>query len=148
MLFPAVGIDQLLGLLKIIKSMTGKIDIMDLNAELDVDVDFLPHVIDVAEMLGLVKASGGDVELTEVGSKIVEKPLREFQLYLKEKLVAIPPFRDLVELVKTKDAAPLEEALRLLISMGYDEESARRIIDWAVFAQLVEIDDGDKLRLA
>ncbi|MEM1637390.1 MAG: AAA-associated domain-containing protein [Pyrobaculum sp.] len=143
MRFPPVGVDQVLGLLKVVHNMGGRVDAMFVNDAVDVDLGDLSHVIDAAEMLGLLKAGGGDVELTEEGRAAVEMPLREFQKYLKKKLASVEPFSSLVKLVTSKERVELEELVSYLQGLGYDERGARRILNWAVFAQLVEIDDGE-----
>jgi hypothetical protein len=35
------------------------------------------------------------------------------------------------------------EVLEFLAKLGYGDGGARRVLDWAVFAQMVEIDDRD-----
>ncbi len=35
--------------------------------------------------------------------------------------------------------------LEFLSGFGYGEEGARRVLDWAVFAQIVEIDEGERV---
>ncbi|MFN3804429.1 MAG: AAA-associated domain-containing protein [Pyrobaculum sp.] len=62
-----MGVDQILGLLKVIHALGGRVDVMHINEAIDVDLRELSHVIDVAEALGFVRHSGGDVELTEGG---------------------------------------------------------------------------------
>ncbi|MFN7105111.1 MAG: AAA-associated domain-containing protein [Pyrobaculum sp.] len=145
MRFPPVGVDQVLGLLKVIYALGGRVDVMHINEAIDADLGELSHVIDAAEVLGFVKHSNGDVELTEDGRKAVEMPLRHLQLTLKTKMSALEPFAQLVDYLKRE--ARLEEVLQYIASLGYMEEGARKILDWAVFAQLVEIDD-DMVKLS
>ncbi|ABL88422.1 conserved hypothetical protein [Pyrobaculum islandicum DSM 4184] len=143
MKFPAVTVDQVLGLLKVVHNLGGRVDAMHVNDAIDVDMGDLSHVIDAAEILGLLKTSNGDLVLTEEGRSAVEKPVREFQKRLRKTLMALEPFTSLVGLVSKSGRVRLDEVLKLLIEYGYDEEGARKILGWAVFAQLVEIDNGE-----
>jgi hypothetical protein len=49
---------------------------MKINEAVDADLGDLAHVIDTAGTLGMVKAVGGDLELTVAGRDAVEKPLK------------------------------------------------------------------------
>ncbi|MEM1598703.1 MAG: AAA-associated domain-containing protein [Pyrobaculum sp.] len=148
MRFPPVGVDQVLGLLKVVRHMGGRVDVMNINEAVDADLGDLSHAVDAAELLGLIRTSGGDVELTEDGLKAVEAPLRSFQQFLRSRLAGLEPFRSLVEYVGKSEKVTVAEALEYVKELGYDEEGAKKIIDWAVFAQLVEIDDGEYIRQA
>lgn len=145
-LFPPVGVDQVLGLLKIIHTLGGRIDVMHINEAVDADLGELSHAIDAAEMLGLIKYSQGDVELTEEGRRAVEMPLKYTQIALRNRLASIEPFAQLVNYLKKAEEVDVDEALQYIAGFGYGEGSAGRILDWAVFVQLVEI-DNNKLKL-
>jgi len=92
---PPVGVDQVLGLVKVIYQLGGRVDAMNINEAVDADLGDLAHVIDAGERLGLVRAAGGDLELTAAGRDAVEKPLREFQKYLRRRLSDVEPFASL-----------------------------------------------------
>ena len=143
MKFPPVGVDQVLGLVRVIHNLGGRADAMHINDAVDADLGDLAHVVDAAELLGLVKVFGGDLELTAAGRDAVEKPLKEFQKYLKRRLSETEPFASLARLVSERGRVRVEEVLEFLSGFGYSEEGARRILDWAVFAQIVEIDEGE-----
>ncbi|AFL66868.1 AAA-associated domain-containing protein, partial [Desulfurococcus amylolyticus] len=65
--------DHLLGFTEALNSLGGKVDPMFLGDILGENVDVLPHVIDVAEALGLVTVvKGGELVLTELGERIVK----------------------------------------------------------------------------
>jgi hypothetical protein len=138
-----VGVDQVLGLVKVIYHLGGKVDAMNINEAVDADLGDLAHVIDAAEILGMVKAVGGDLELTVAGRDAVEKPLKEFQKYLRRRLSEMEPFKSLANYVAEQGKVEESEVLEFLARLGYSEEGARRVLDWAVFAQIVEIDDGE-----
>ncbi len=141
--FPPVGVDQVLGLVKVIYYLGGRVDAMHINEAVDADLGDLAHVIDAAEILGLIKAVGGDLELAVAGRDAVEKPLKEFQKYLKMRLSEMEPFTSLAKYVAERGKVKMSEVLEFLAKLGYGDEGAKRVLDWAVFAQLVEIDNGD-----
>ncbi|MEM1611606.1 MAG: hypothetical protein QXQ57_08195, partial [Sulfolobales archaeon] len=62
-----VTIDQVIGLVEILYSLGGVADTSKISEIVDVDAGLLPNVIDVAEALGLVKLSRGDLEITSLG---------------------------------------------------------------------------------
>ncbi len=66
----------MLGLVKVIYHLGGRVDAMNINEAVDADLGDLAHVIDVAGTFGMVKAVGGDLELTVAGRDAVEKPLK------------------------------------------------------------------------
>jgi hypothetical protein len=47
--FPPVGVDQVLGLVKVIYHLGGRVDAMNINEAVDADLGDLAHVIDVTE---------------------------------------------------------------------------------------------------
>ena len=53
------------------------------------------------------------------------------------------PFKSLANYVAEQEKVEVSEVLEFLARLGYSEEGARRVLDWAVFAQIVEIDDGE-----
>jgi hypothetical protein len=71
-----VGVDQVLGLVKVIYHLGRGVDAININEAVDADLGDLAHVIDAAGTLGMVKAVGGDLELTVAGRDAVEKPLK------------------------------------------------------------------------
>jgi hypothetical protein len=146
--FPPVSVDQLLGLLKAVYSLGGKADAMHVSNAISTGLGGLPLAIDAAEMLGLIRARGGDLELTEAGRAAVSGPLRELQKYLRAKLRDIEPFASLLRLVGELKRVEITRVAELLRSKGYSEEGAQRVLEWAVFAQLVEISEGAWVVLA
>ena len=102
--------------------MGGRTDAMYINDAVDADLGDLAHVVDAAEFLGLLKASGGDLELTAAGRDAVERPLREFQKYLKRRLSEVEPFASLARFVSERGRVEVGEVLEFLSSFGYGEE--------------------------
>ncbi len=85
MKFPPVGVDHVLGLLKVIHNLGGRADAMHIN-------------------------------------DAVEKPLREFQKYLRRRLSEAEPFASLARLVSERGKVKVEEVLEFLSGFGYSEE--------------------------
>jgi len=87
---------------------------MNINEAVDSDLGDLAHVIDVAETLGMVKAVGGDLELTVAGRDAVEKPLKEFQKYLRRRHSEMEPFKSLANYVAEQVKVEVSEVLEFL----------------------------------
>jgi len=60
-LVPPVTVDQVLGLVKYVASLGGRVDSSKLDELLDVDMDLLPHAVEAAVVLGLLRREGGDL---------------------------------------------------------------------------------------
>ncbi len=53
------------------------------------------------------------------------------------------PFASQTKHVAERRKVEVSEVLKFLAKLRYGDEGAKRVLDWAVFAQLAEIDNGD-----
>ncbi|MFP3143449.1 MAG: AAA-associated domain-containing protein [Caldisphaera sp.] len=116
--FPLVYVDQVIGLVKYINSIGGRVDSSRLDEMLDVDLDILPHVIKAAEMLGLIKQENGDLVLTEIGRKMEDIENKDLRIILKKINKNIEPFKDIIAEVK-RNKITLEQLNKILEKNGY-----------------------------
>ncbi len=143
-LFHPASIDQVLGLLKVINALGGKTDIYKIDEEVEIDFDELSTAVSAAESLGLVKVVSGDVELTELGRKVVTSDIDEVKRELAERLATLRPFSDILDKLRTESSLSLDEVMELLCNLGYcGEVPSRRIITWAVRFGLIEVTPDD-----
>ncbi|MGC8566675.1 MAG: hypothetical protein C0171_01720 [Caldisphaera sp.] len=116
--FPLVYVDQVMGLVKFIDSMGGRVDSSRLSEMIDVDLDLLPHVVDAAITLGLLKVENGDLILTESGKKIIYTDTKNFRILMKKINKNVEPFKDILSKQKN-NSIELEDLKRILENNGY-----------------------------
>ena len=127
-LFPLVYVDQVMGLLDYIQSVGGRVDSSRLGELLGVDLDLLPHVVDAALILGLLREENGDLVLTEVGRKSINTEWKDFRILMKSINKNIEPFKDVLSAQK-KGKINIEDLKKILEKNGYsDVENAATII--------------------
>ena len=139
--------DHLLGFVEALSSLGGRIDSMFLGDILGEKVDVLPHVIDVAEALGIVTVGdGGELILTELGEKIVKGNVKIVKKLLRENAKKIEPLKSILDLLKEKKKIPVEEFERVLSKFYYlhTSEAKINILQWGAFLGLFKMDANDK----
>ncbi|WP_048816836.1 AAA-associated domain-containing protein [Caldisphaera lagunensis] len=129
--FPLVYVDQVIGLVKYLNSIGGKVDSSRLDEMLDVDIDLLPHVIKAAEIIGLVKQSNGDLIVTEIGKKIEEAENKDMRIIMKKLIKNAEPFKDIISSAK-KNQINIEKLREILEKNGYNniDEAINVISQW------------------
>ncbi len=130
-LFPLVYVDQVMGLLDYIQSVGGRVDSSRLGELLGVDLDLLPHVIDAALILGLLREENGDLVLTEIGKKSISTEWKDFRILMKAINKNIEPFKDVLSAQK-KGKINIEDFKKILEKNGYSdiENAATTIAQW------------------
>ncbi len=129
--FPLVYVDQVIGLVKYLNSIGGKVDSSRLDEMLDVDIDLLPHVIKAAEIIGLVKQSNGDLIITENGKKIEEAENKDMRIIMKKLIKNVEPFKEIISNAK-RNQINVEKLTEILEKNGYNniDEAINIITQW------------------
>ncbi len=145
-MLPAAGVNQVFGLLDLVKSYNGKTDVANLNIDLRVDIDELLPIIDTAEYLGLVTVQQGDISLTDIGRKALNAKMSERKRIIHEKLAALEPFTDVAGLLKEeKELSRLTLGRFVNSKFGYVSDlhvAVNLVVSWGVFAGLFRYDGG------
>jgi hypothetical protein len=133
-------ISQVIGLLDLLKSYDGKMDIAALTSKLMMDIEDLFPIIDTAEYLGLVAVANGDIQLTDVGYRLSESKLIERKKIIKNQILNLEPFVSIMKLLYEKGELGKEELREILSSKldrGEDVESfLKSIIAWGSFSKI------------
>ena len=67
---PNASVGGLAGLVEIVYANGGRIGLADLAEELNFEIDDLLPLVDAADMLGLVTIADGELNLTDIGSRV------------------------------------------------------------------------------
>ena len=146
---PAVSVGGLAGLVEIVHARGGRMDLPELAAELNFEIDDLLPLVDGVTMLRLAKVKGPRIELTEAGREYAEADiLTSKQVFARLAAKRAPLVRAIVQALRASADGDLREGLFLdLLRRGFSEDEARRqldtAIDWGRYAELFDYDADD-----
>ncbi|MEM0001582.1 MAG: AAA-associated domain-containing protein [Desulfurococcaceae archaeon] len=147
---PDVTPDHVLGLAEILFSLGGRIDPMYIGDAIGEDVRILPHAIDLAEILGIIELSGGNVVLTDFGVRIVKGNSKVVKKLLRENMLRLEPLAEIVMRLKKKGSMPVEEYAEIIrrnYSANDREKAFKNILIWGAFLKIFRMSEDDKLVL-
>ena len=142
---PRTTSSQIIGLLEALNDRGGRDDIYKLARELNLELGDLLAAIRAAEMLEFVATPGGDVELNELGRKLVRARIAGRKKLVQAQLKKLPVIARLYERIgqaeqkRVEKDALVEELSRLLP----DEDAAQQFdtaINWSRYAELFGYD--------
>jgi len=147
---PHTTSSRIIGLLEALNDRGGRDDIYKLARELNLELGDLLAAIRAAETLEFVTTPGGDVELNELGRKLVRARMAGRKKLMREQLKKLPLVAHLYQLLegsankRVEKEVMLEEISRLLP----DEDAAQlfdTVINWSRYAELFgyDQDTGD-----
>lgn len=143
-MLPTAGVNQVFGLLDLVRAYNGKTDVANLNIDLRVDIDELLPIIDTAEYMGLVTVQQGDISLTDLGRKALSARMSERKKILRDKIQSLEPFVDVKKLLNDKkELSRIELARFVNQKFGYVRDpliAVRLIVSWGVFTGLIRYD--------
>ncbi len=119
-MLPPVTIDQVLGLLRYVDSMGGKVDSSRLDEMLNVDMDLLPHVVEAAITLGLLRQEGGDLEVTEEGRKALKVKGKVLRALIKDLSDEVEPFKEIFSSLRG-DVIERDRLREIVRRVGYPD---------------------------
>ncbi|MEM3539005.1 MAG: AAA-associated domain-containing protein [Nitrososphaerales archaeon] len=145
MFIPKVHYSHLVGLLEVLDDFSGKVDAAKIADELNLELDDLLPVIEVAEILGFLKVESGDVSLTDDGLNFLSDGIRGRKKILRERLLKLDIFKKLIDLINKKEDRVItkEELLNFLAEEIHDidnEVAFKWIIEWGRHGLLIRYD--------
>ncbi|HZI51053.1 MAG TPA: AAA-associated domain-containing protein [Terriglobia bacterium] len=143
---PNARVGSIVGLLETLNEQGTKIDIYKLSESLGFKLNDLMPITEAAELLGFVKIESGDIELSDLGRKVVDGDENDkksiFRLQMLGSVLLARRIRS--ELESTSDyRIGREVILEFLGSSFTPDESERQvlaIVDWARYAELFDYD--------
>ena len=133
-----------MGLLETLNEQGTKIDIYKLSASLGFKLNDLTPITEAAELLKFVKIESGDIELSDLGRKVVDGDENDKKAIFRNQILSnvLLAQRIRSELENTPDyRVGREVILEFLGSSFTPDESERQllaIIDWARYAELFD----------
>ncbi|MEM3382645.1 MAG: AAA-associated domain-containing protein [Nitrososphaerales archaeon] len=153
MFIPKAHYSHLVGLLEVLDDFSGRVDAAKIADELNLELDDLLPVIEVAEILGFLKVESGDVLLTSDGLNFLSDGIRSRKNLLREKLLNLDIFKKLIDFINKKEdkVVTKEELLIFLAEEIHDIDSElafKWIIEWGRHGLLIRYDSKeDKIKL-
>ena len=151
---PDTRIGSIVGLLETLNEQGTKIDIYKLSESLRFELNDLMPITEASELLGFVRIESGDIELADLGHKIIDGDENAKKAIFRQQMLANVHLAKRVrhELEQDPDhRVGREVILEFLGSSFTPEESdrqARTVIDWARYAELFDYDpDSDQFFL-
>ncbi len=142
MIFPKATISEIIGLLEVVNDSGGIEDAARLAADFDLELHEILPSIDGAELLGFVKVTDGNIELTGDAQKLLDTGIRERKKIIRDKVAGVELIKDLRNKLMESSERKMskEEALKFLqtrISTSDIESYFRIIINWTRHAGLI-----------
>lgn len=144
---PRIQIGSLNGLAEVLLERGGREDIFELGRDLQMEVDDLLPLIEVAELLELATVREGDIELTTVGRQLAEGDIQADKALFRQQITAhVDLVRRIMNGLRSSpngrlEADDLQTELERFFS---DEEAAQQldtIVDWGRYAELFGYDE-------
>jgi NitT/TauT family transport system ATP-binding protein len=149
---PAASVGGLAGLVEIVHARGGRVDLPDIAAELNFEIDDLLPLVDAAAMLGLLLVVGADLTLTPIGAAFTTASIQASkQIFAEQARGRAPLVRTICRALATSADGNLRAGFFLdLLRRAFSTEDARRqldtAIDWGRYAELFDYDtDSDQI---
>jgi NitT/TauT family transport system ATP-binding protein len=134
------------GLLELLLDHNGKDDIYRLADDLGFEIDDLLPIVDAATLLGFLKVTEGDAEITPTGAEYANSEiLQQKELFRKAAVDNVLLLRQIVRAIEAKsDHTVPEEFFHDMLDEQFTEEVTLRqletAINWGRYAELFDFD--------
>jgi NitT/TauT family transport system ATP-binding protein len=145
---PFVTPSEVLGLLGLIDH--DSIDVFELAERLGKDFGAVVRLVKAAELLGLARTPGQDVEITPLGREALAATPGEQKRIVREQLIKLKIFDLLVRLIRVQENQILsdEELIReLTIALPHEKprQLFRTLLSWGRYAEIISYDQRKHL---
>lgn len=146
---PCVTVDQVVGLVEVLHSLGGSADASKISEIMDMDAGMLPNVIDVAEALGLLTHSKGDLIITNLGVEVARADSRSLKRILGGLVDRIEPLATILRILRERGGISRADVENIL-EEAYGKEKSRALeclTHWGTYLGVFRWnDDGQILR--
>jgi NitT/TauT family transport system ATP-binding protein len=143
---PNARVGSIVGLLEMLNEQGTRTDIYKLSESLRMELgEFIP-ITEAGELLGFVKIASGDIELADIGRKVIDGDENAKKAIFRQQMLANVLLAQRVRSDLQQDPehrVGREVILEFLGSSFPPEESdrqAKTVIDWARYAELFDFD--------
>ena len=144
---PDANVGEVLGLAEIIYAYGEKVRISFLAEELRMALDDLGDVIQMAQLLDIVKVKNGEIQLTVFGEALNLGTINDKKLILRKHLVKVEPFKTILEIIRKAGHVHRKMILENLRKRNMIIEDEARfhklMLTWGGYAEIFEY-DGNK----
>ena len=151
---PNARVGSVVGLLETLNEQEARIDIYKLSESLRFELNALMPITEAAELLGFVKIESGDIELADLGRKVVDGDENAKKAIFRQQMLAnvLLARRIRAELEKAEDSRVGREVILEFLGSSFTPDESERqvlaIVDWARYAELFDYDpDTDQFFL-
>jgi NitT/TauT family transport system ATP-binding protein len=143
---PNALIGSIVGLLETLNEQGTRIDIYKLSESLRFELNDLMPITEAAELLGFVKIANGDIELTDLGRKVVDGDENAKKAIFRQQMLANVALskRIRAELQKADDHRVGREVILEFLGSSFPPDESERqvntVVDWARYAELFDYD--------
>ncbi|MDT7681783.1 MAG: NitT/TauT family transport system ATP-binding protein [Pseudonocardiales bacterium] len=149
---PTASVGGLAGLVEIVYANGGRVDLPDIAAELNFEIDDLLPLVDAAAMLDLVLVAGADLTLTTTGKAFTTANIQASKKIFAEQVRHRAPLvRTICRALANSADGNLRAGFFLdLLRRGFSTQDAQQqldtAIDWGRYAELFDYDtDTDQI---
>ena len=139
----------MMGLLVLLNSHKGSEDVALLADDLDLEIDEILPSLEFAEVLQLVKVSGGRATFTDLGKRAVQGTIRDRKAIVRDQLKRTTLFRTLLRALESAPEHCLsDESLTQIVALttAPADAAVQNIVNWGRYADLFRY-DADHRRL-
>ena len=143
---PNARVGSIVGLLETLNEHGTKIDIYKLSESLGFRLNDLMPITEAAELLGFVKIESGDIELADLGRKVVDGDENAKKAIFRQQMLAsvLLARRIRSELENSHDSRIGREVILEFLGSSFTPDESERqvlaIVDWARYAELFDYD--------
>jgi NitT/TauT family transport system ATP-binding protein len=142
---PAVGVNQIIGLLEVVHDHDDRIDLFELATRLRLDLGRAILAVKAAELLELVATPKQDVLVTPTGREFLVGDANARKRIFRKQLLRTPTFAFLVDRLRhTPDARLPAEVVREDLAVHVPSESTPELFDaivtWARYGEVLRYD--------
>ncbi len=148
-MLPQASVEEMAGVLEFMNNTSPRTDIYKLDDELGIAMDDLVEILDMTEMLGFVKVTPGDVELTALGQIFAEASILTRKEIFANRARRLPMIQWIMEMLRatSEGMLPWKVFYTALKPDLPDDMATRQLdtaIDWGRYAELIDYDDRDE----
>lgn len=151
---PDARIGSIVGLLETLNEQGTRIGISRLSESLRFELNDLIPITEAAELLGFVRVGNGDIELTELGRKVIDGDENAKKAIFRQQMMANVTLAKRIQgqLESAEDHRVGREVILEFLGSSFSpdesERQVRTVVDWARYAELFDYDpDTDQFFL-